>query len=390
MPSDVDETWDRIVGWLGRHAPAVAGAIDPPAAEPALAQVEAAVGSPLPADLVAWWRRADGMRWTDPHPGALLPPHFVPHSVRGALESRRTWLEVMSSLYEGAEPPPGAAGSPSDVWLPMWMPIAANGGGTELFVDLRDGPAHGCVMTYDKVGAAALAPRWPSVTAMLAEVADALENEVPVQGVRIWVSEDGTISWDSDRGRWSAGGSGPVILPWLRERYAAFVAEVLAGGFAPPPAGSWPAEWIAAHVARNTELLIATTEAVLADDPAGRERAQSEAWAAQDWTRLRRLKDSAERAAAHLRYDNSDTMDPATLDRYAGHGLTALADQISQLGGHLCGLAEPLNRGRPTAQVRIVESGTTIIDGRQGWLGVLNSLWMRQLPLRTRQLRALR
>lgn len=141
---------------------------------------------------------------------------------------------------------------------------------------------------------------------------------------------------------------------------------------------------------RNTELLLATTEAVLADDPAGRERSRSEAWAARDRTRSGRLEESAERAAGHLRYDNSDAMDPATLDRYARDGLTALADRVAGLGARLCDLAEPLNRGRPTAHVRIVDSGVTLVDGRQGWLGVLNSLWTRQLPLRTRQLRALR
>lgn len=218
MLPEVDETWDRIVGWLERHAPAVAGAIDPPAAESVLARAETAVGVPLPADLVAWWRRADGMRWTNPHPGALLPPRFVPHSVQRALESRRMWLEVMSSCHEEPEPPSGPAGSPGDVWSPVWMPIAADGGGTELFVDLRGGSAHGCVMTYDKVGAATLAPQWPSVTAMLAEVADALEKEAPVCGRLIWAGEDGTISWDGRLGRWSGGGSAPVNLARLRER----------------------------------------------------------------------------------------------------------------------------------------------------------------------------
>jgi hypothetical protein len=53
-------------------------------------------------------------------------------------------------------------------------------------------------------------------------------------------------------------------------------------------------------------------------------------------------------------------------------------------------VAEPLNRGRPGAYVRIVDADATIIDGPAGWLGVLNALWIRQLPLRTRQLRALR
>lgn len=397
MSPGVDESWDRIVNWLSRHAPPVAGAVNPPATEPALARAEAAVGTQLPADLVAWWRRAGGMRMTNPHPGALLPPGFVPCSVDDALESRRIWLEVTRGGGAEPESSSGLAGSPWDTWLPVWLPIASDGGGTDLFVDLRDGPAHGCVVEYDKVGAAGSenwqepdVSRWPSVGAMLADVAEALEQETPIGGDRIWVSDDGTISWDSALSRWSGGGSMPVNVARLRERYATFVAEARTGGFGPPRAGSWSAEWIAAHVVRNTELLVATTEAVLAGDPAGLERQRAAAWAAQDMARFQDLTTSAERAAAHLRYDNSDAMDPVTLDRRGASGLAALADQVEHLGARLCDMVEPLNRGRPSAHVRVVDGGTTIVDERQGWLGVLNSLWQRQLPLRTRQLRALR
>ncbi|MBG6087291.1 hypothetical protein [Actinomadura viridis] len=85
-----------------------------------------------------------------------------------------------------------------------------------------------------------------------------------------------------------------------------------------------------------------------------------------------------------------DTIVDSTLARRAGDGLAALADQVERLGARLCDLVEPLNRGRPIAHVRIVDEGITIIDAPRGWLGVLNALWGRQLPLRSRRLRALR
>jgi cell wall assembly regulator SMI1 len=375
MPPATDDSWDRITAWLSRHAPPLAATVNPPATEAAIAEAEAAVGTPLPADLLAWWRRADGMRWVDPHAGWLIPPHFIPHPIDRALESRRIWLDVMESCGAESEMPAGPAGSESDVWLPDWMPIGADGGGRELFVDLRDGPQRGCVMEYDKVGAAEGPPSWPSVAAMLAEIADALEHDTPIDGNRIWVDDDGTTSWDSDSYRWSMGGSAGVNFARLRERYAAFAAEAHAGGFAPPPAGAWSAEQVAAHVVRNTELLIAATEAVLAT---------------KDWARFKELQRAAAEAAEPIRYDNSDAMDPVVLDRYAADGLAALAERADRLGQRLCELAEPLNRGRPGAYVRIVDGGATIVDGPAGWLGVLNALWIRQLPLRTRQLRALR
>lgn len=398
MPPTVDESWDRIVGWLGRHAPRIAAAINPPATESALAQAEATLRLPLPADLMAWWRRANGMRWTNPLPGALVPPGFVPYSIEDALKSRRMWLDVMRAYDEQSELPPGPAGSPCDVWLPVWMPIAADGCGAELFVDLRGGPTRGCVMEYDKVGAAGYedattstdVSMWPSVASMLAEVADALEHEALVRGVRIWADDNGGISWDTDASRWVSWDRGAVDFAMLRERYAAFVAEARSGNFGPARSGSrpvsWSAEWIAAHVARNTELLIDATRRILAVDPVGREQRRAAAWAAQDLARFKELATPG----PDTHYDNSDSMDPATLDRYAASGLVALAERISQLGARLCDVAEPLNRARPTAHVRVIDAGSTVVDENQSWVGVLNALSERQLPRRTRQLRALR
>ncbi|KAB2344291.1 SMI1/KNR4 family protein [Actinomadura rudentiformis] len=396
MQTTVDESWDIIVDWLGHHSPPELALIRPPATQKDIRNAERIVGTAFPDDLVAWWRRTDGMA----DQGSLVPPFYSPYSVSAALDRRQVWMTAWNGVMEQANAQFAAyvaqedqapAGTPCNgAWLPSWLPIAGDGGGNDLFVDLRPGPAHGCVREFLSDEGAGDTAWWDGVAAMLADIAAGLTRDVPVRGDRIWVDDDGTISWDSDTDQWSSGGSAPVSIAMLREGYAAFVAEARAGGFGPPPPGSWPAEWIAAHVVRNTELLIATTQAVLADDPAGREEQRSAAWAAKDWTRFQELTASAEQAAADIRYDNSDAMDPAILDRYATSGLAALADQVEQLGARLCDLVEPLNRGRPTAHVRIIDAGTTIVDARQGWLGVLNALWTRQLPLRTRQLRALR
>jgi cell wall assembly regulator SMI1 len=366
MPPDVDESWDLILSWLGRHSPAEAALLRPPADPRDIDAAARAVGAALPADLVAWWRRADGQAGK----GQLLPSLYSPYPVRAALNSRDIWLTAWNPAAAGpdldrfaawvSEVDRAPAGTPCQgAWLPSWLPIAGDGGGDDLFVDLRPGPARGCVREFRRDSGASDQVLWDGVAAMLADVATALRHGVPIRGDRqIWVYDDGSICWDSAVGRWSAGGSALVLVNRLRERYAEVVTEVRTGGFGAPD-GTWPAEFIAAHVARNTELLIATTEALLAGNP-------------------------------EPVYDNSDAMEPATLHRYAAAGLGALADQISYLGGRLCELAEPLNRGRPVAHVRIVDHGQVIVDGRQGWLGVLNSLWNRQLPIRARQLRALR
>ncbi|MFC4020396.1 hypothetical protein ACFOW4_20970 [Micromonospora sp. GCM10011542] len=53
----------------------------------------------------------------------------------------------------------------------------------------------------------------------------------------------------------------------LREAYGELLAEVTAGGFAPPPQGQLSAEQIVAHLAANDELMIQATEALLAGAP---------------------------------------------------------------------------------------------------------------------------
>jgi cell wall assembly regulator SMI1 len=391
MHPEVDEAWDRIETWLRRDAPPVAAEINAPAGEQALAAAAAAVGTPLPADLIGWWQRADGMRGTRVSVGALLPPHYVPLSIREALESRRVWLEVAADAdgTQGVERPE-PAGSPCDVWQPVWLPIATDGGSSELFVDLRPGAAHGCVMTYDKVDAATSAPVWPSVGAMLADVADAFEHETTIAGYFPWVDEHGTLSWMTEASRWYSGGSMPVNVAKLGAAYERFVGELRTGGFGPPRPGRWSAGQLAAHTARNTELLIATTEAIVARDPAGHERRSSQAWRAGDSARFAALRRENDRAATELHYDNADAMDPNTLDRYATRGLTDLADRIERLGGRLCELAGPVAAGRPMAHIRISQDGAVLLDQPAGWNAVLQSLTHRQLPLRTRQLQSLR
>ena len=361
MPRSVGESWDSIVDWLDRNSPPVAALIRPPAAEQDIRAAERSVGTALPDDLVAWWRRADGLD----NLGSLLPPSFSPYPVREALESRDIWLKIRNEEQWSpdlaayiAQEDSAPAGSPCrGVWLPRWLPIAREGGGDDLFVDLRPGPAHGCVRVFRHDDDAVDEALWSGVAPMLAEIADALRHGTAIRGDQVWVEDDGEFTWESDADRWVSWGSRSVDVARLRDGYASLVAALRAGTFGPPPAGSWSAEWIAAHVVRNTELLIATTERA---------------------------------SAAGAEYDNSDAMDPATIERYAASGLAALADQISRLGARLCDLAEPLNQVRPVVRIHIVDSGRTIVAREVGWLGVLNALWVRQLSLCSRQLHALR
>jgi cell wall assembly regulator SMI1 len=387
LSSTVDDAWSTITGHLERRCPGVARQVRAPAAPERLRQVEEAVGGPLPADLARWWRLADGM---DGH-APLIPDRMTPLSVESALYTRRIWLEVSAGNPAGmpADSDSGAdgpAGSPVyGIWLPRWLPVASDHGGAELFVDLRPGPARGCVGQFDSDSWEFREPRWGGVAAMLGDVAAAFASDEPVRGLRLWIDEHG-VAWDNPWSRWATGGSAITDPDRLRQRYGQLVAELRDGGFAAPPGDGWSAEMVAAHVKRNTELLLAVTDEIAATDP-DFDRRMARAWATG---RRRHPDDAGDRVEPYIRYDNSETFDPAVLDRYAAAGLSALADDIERLSGRLAESVGRIRARRPIAYVRIVDGDTVLDTAVEGWFGILWAVYTRQLPIRVRQLRALR
>lgn len=160
---------------------------------------EEELGRPLPADLKAWWSYADGAHLgSHPDGGPLIPPWFVPYSISEALKSRRVWMEVARQIA----PVPIAqleafiaaqnelpAGTGCETWLPAWLPIATDAGGANLFVDLRGGRRHGCVMEYYKDAGASAGPEWADVAAMLYDIADRLAEGGPER------VDEGRVHW---------------------------------------------------------------------------------------------------------------------------------------------------------------------------------------------------
>lgn len=201
------DAWGRIRAWFERYAPSVYDTLRGPASAIDLTNARAAVGQELPEDLSSWWRLVDGVTSDSIQAGAVLPPWYHPYPVESALESRRMWLEIWFDQRQVVEADYIAdlmaqpAGRPCrDAWLPMWLPIANSGGGSDLFVDLRSGPERGCIMAFDSVDGAEGGPLWPSVGAMLIEVADALEHGTviaPFMGspLRVEVFEGGRLEW---------------------------------------------------------------------------------------------------------------------------------------------------------------------------------------------------
>jgi cell wall assembly regulator SMI1 len=181
--------WDRIESWLSRHAPSYRAILNGPASTAELAAVESAIGVELPAELRAWWLTANGVRPSGSRVrGKLIPEYYQPRTAKDALDTRDLLLTIQREVYptelhaeldafiiEQTTRQPGTVPPHSGlIWLPPWLPLAEDGMGGGLFVDLRRGPGQGCVMAYAKDGATT-GPRWPDVSAMWTQIADALD-----------------------------------------------------------------------------------------------------------------------------------------------------------------------------------------------------------------------
>ncbi|WP_432825364.1 SMI1/KNR4 family protein [Dactylosporangium sp. CA-092794] len=206
MRDPVGHTWQRITRWLHGHAPATAALIRGPAGAAAVDAVERDVGTPLPADLRAWWACTDGFP-----PGtveALIPALHTPLTTAAVPAELRSRLAISSTA---AQPHDAEAGRFSHGYQPAFVPISTDNCGQVLFVDLRPGPWHGCVSEWDHEQGFLDAPRWRSVAVMLADIAGALESGGPAladytdrrralgftHDTRVWAAVDnaGELEW---------------------------------------------------------------------------------------------------------------------------------------------------------------------------------------------------
>jgi cell wall assembly regulator SMI1 len=155
---------------MARAALTAAQVRGPTSAE-AIAAVQHELPKPLPDDLVRWWRCADGFE-----PGvayALLPEIHSPLTVANVLDTRHGLLDLMARFGVSTETR-GLAGEMSHAFQDSFVPIAEDHCGQVLYVDLRDGPQHGCVMEWDHEQGALDVVIWDNVAAMLTDIADAL------------------------------------------------------------------------------------------------------------------------------------------------------------------------------------------------------------------------
>jgi cell wall assembly regulator SMI1 len=349
VTDSVDVPVERIFAWLREHAPATAATVHPPASAEALDAAEREVGAAFPEDLRRWYALADGMQWTSPWKGALIPAFFRPYPLAMALDIRRMMLGVAAQF-----PPDGpaseVAGDSSETWQPLFLPIAADTGSVTLFADLRDGDLHGCIMEFDKVGACEAPANWRSVSAMLTDVAAALVHDRAAGGLRPEVDDAGCLYWRSPDGLWPDRGR--VHTASLARGFAGLLEHAAAPDLSDPSL----AAMTVAQVARVVDTLLASGARAM--------------------------------AGAATRYDDPDPNDEVALAAYvAGHGgPDGVRRHLADAGKRLVAMCVPYHEeyGTPHQPNRppllpatIRDRGDIVVDGIQSWPDLVAGLgWL--------------
>jgi cell wall assembly regulator SMI1 len=201
---DVRASWARIVNWCHDHAPETAAAIRPPADAALLRQAEQATSGSWPEDLRTWYTLADG---TQPTPAGYLLPFYCPLPLHSVMSHWSMWQEIWAGMiassphqdaedhYDIARLEAQPAGTTAWMFLPSYVPITEDQMGDDMFVDTRSGRLRGCVTEFVKGDLDTWGPKWLSVTAMLADLADGLHAGRPV-GRWQPVVDHGRLSWD--------------------------------------------------------------------------------------------------------------------------------------------------------------------------------------------------
>ncbi len=121
--------WLRIDAWLGDNAPEVLTQLRPPATAAALAELERAVGRPLPPAVLEAYRA---------HDGAVEESSTIFGAIRTTKETR--WATLMTWLStERIQEQLSFLRDLGTDWPEERLPIAEDAGGNMVFVDLETG-----------------------------------------------------------------------------------------------------------------------------------------------------------------------------------------------------------------------------------------------------------
>ncbi|MEU8967157.1 SMI1/KNR4 family protein [Streptomyces sp. NPDC048491] len=169
MTTTMTETWERVCAALEARAPLSADCLRPPATAAELDEAEGVIGVALPAQLRELLLLSDGVEAQQA--ARLLPPFHMPMSIERLTASWRMKVSIAGEGAGGGH----EAGSPTQSFHRLFLPVGDDTTGDLFVVDMRPGRLHGCVLNWSNVDGHFGEPQWESFGFMWQDVALALE-----------------------------------------------------------------------------------------------------------------------------------------------------------------------------------------------------------------------
>ena len=182
----VTEAWTRIEGWLHQYTPRSGALLAGPAATDLIVAAEVQTGVAFPAELVESLLRHDGL---------IEHANLFPEATPLALADIGEQYEIRMDIAPDVDGFTVHAPSVEPWWHELWLPFGDAGYGLQV-IDMRPGPGHGRLGVAPTSDPADFSDAWPSLSAYLTAVANALEQGGNVGEWHPYVAEDETLWWD--------------------------------------------------------------------------------------------------------------------------------------------------------------------------------------------------
>lgn len=231
----IQKVWSEIVEWLSVNTPETARTIRAPAPEALIRSFEEAAPIGWHKDLSTLYRLFDG---AEPSTAGYVFPNYRPLPLKEAGKTQQMLLDIWARVgeeanavddrgkrsplylnlravhesyggtlgpaphqpYDPARAAAEEAGTKVSMFISSFLPVADDGSGDFLFVDLRKGRRHGCISEYFKEEADWRPAIWPSLEALLADTLLSLRTGQPALSFIPTVAE-GKLRWGISPGR---------------------------------------------------------------------------------------------------------------------------------------------------------------------------------------------
>lgn len=147
-PATISALWHQYETWLSAHFPEGLRGLAAGASEQELVNLQAALGTQLPSAFLEWARVHNGQ--ADDAVGLLDGNlQLSTDSIQEQWAAMHALLEQGHFQQRGESDPPGAIGPVW--WSPHWIPIASDGSGNLVCIDMAPGPSgtQGQVIDFD-------------------------------------------------------------------------------------------------------------------------------------------------------------------------------------------------------------------------------------------------